>query len=156
MVVIAPRHPVRSREIQQQLSQLGINYAIRSQSQPIDTQTEVYLADTLGELKTLMAHARVVIMGGSFDNTGGHNLIEPAALARPIITGPSDDNIREDIKLLGDTVKQVPNVEACWQSVELLLSDPDAATSIGLRAREAVEKQSGTLDNYIAEIKPFL
>ena len=156
LIVIAPRHPARGRTIQQQLSQLGLNHATRSQSQPIDAQTQVYLADTLGELKALMAHARIVIMGGSFDNTGGHNLIEPAALARAIITGPSDDNIREDIKLLGDAIIQVPDVEACWQSVEDLLSNPEQATALGLQAREAVAKQSHILDNYLAEIKPYL
>jgi 3-deoxy-D-manno-octulosonic-acid transferase len=156
LIVIAPRHPARGRTIQQQLSQLGLSHATRSQSQPIDAQTQVYLADTLGELKALMAHARIVIMGGSFDNTGGHNLIEPAALARPIITGPSDDNIREDIKLLGDAIIQVADVEACWQSVEHLLSNPEQAVTLGLQAREAVAKQSHILDNYLAEIKPYL
>jgi len=156
LIVIAPRHPARSSTIQQQLSQLGLNYATRSRSQPIDAQTQVYLADTLGELKALMAHARIVIMGGSFDNTGGHNLIEPAALARTIITGPSDDNIREDIKLLGDAIIQVADVEACWQSVEHLLSNPEQATALGLQAREAVAKQSHVLDNYLTEISPYL
>jgi len=156
LIVIAPRHPARSNTIQQQLSQLGLNYATRSKSEPIDAQTQVYLADTLGELKALIAHARIVIMGGSFDNTGGHNLIEPAALARPIITGPSDDNIREDVKLLGDAIIQVPDVEACWQSVEHLLSNPEQATTLGLQAREAVAKQSHILDNYLAEIRPYL
>ncbi len=156
LLVIAPRHPVRSKAIQQQLSQLGVSYATRSRSQPIDAQTQVYLADTLGEMKALMAHARIVIMGGSFDNTGGHNLIEPAALARPIITGPSDDNIREDIKSLGDAIIQVPDVAACWQSVERLLNNPEQATTLGLRAREAVAQQSHILGNYLAEIKPWL
>jgi 3-deoxy-D-manno-octulosonic-acid transferase len=156
LIVIAPRHPARSNTIQQQLTQLGLNYATRSQSEPIGAQTQVYLADTLGELKALIAHARIVIMGGSFNNTGGHNLIEPAALARPIITGPSDDNIREDIKLLGDAIIQVPDVEACWQSVEHLRGNPEQATTLGLQAREAVAKQSHILDNYLAEIKPWL
>ena len=156
LIVIAPRHPTRSRSIQQQLSQLGISFATRSQSQSIEAQTQVYLADTLGELKTLMAHARIVIMGGSFDNTGGHNLIEPAALACPVITGPSDDNIREDIKLLGDAVIQVPDVATCWQQVEHLLNNPAEATSLGLRAREATRQQSHMLADYLNEIKPCL
>ena len=101
LLVIAPRHPSRSREIQRLLSQLGFNYATRSRSEAITTETRVYLADTLGELKAFMAHAQIVIMGGSFDQTGGHNLIEPAALGCALITGPSDSNIRDDIALLG-------------------------------------------------------
>ena len=158
LIVIAPRHPKRSKAIQQQLSQLGVNYATRSLSQSIDSQTEVYLADTLGELRALMLHARIVIMGGSFDQTGGHNLIEPAALACAIITGPSDDNIREDIKLLGQDkgIIQVTDVDACWQAVEHLLNNPDAATRLGKQAQQAVQTQANILNAYLDEIRPRL
>jgi 3-deoxy-D-manno-octulosonic-acid transferase len=158
LIVIAPRHPQRRKTIQQQLSQLGVKYSTRSLGQVIDSQTEVYLADTLGELKALMTHARIVIMGGSFDQTGGHNLIEPAALACAIITGPSDDNIREDIKLLGKArgIIQVPDMDACWQAVEHLLNNPDVATRLGVQAQQAVLAQSGILDAYLNEIEPWL
>ena len=158
LIVIAPRHPKRSKAIQQQLAQLGVNYSTRSQAQAINSQTEVYLADTLGELKALMLHARIVIMGGSFDQTGGHNLIEPAALACAIITGPSDDNIREDIKLLGkgSGIIQVPDVEACWQTVEHLLNNPEQATKLGVQAQQAVQTQANILNSYLDEIKAFL
>jgi len=158
LVVIAPRHPQRRKAIQQQLSQLGVKYSTRSLGQVIDSQTEVYLADTLGELKALMTHARIVIMGGSFDQTGGHNLIEPAALACAIITGASDDNIREDIKLLGKDrgIIQVPDMDACWQAVEHLLNNPDVATRLGVQAQQAVLAQSSILDAYLNEIEPWL
>ncbi len=158
LIVIAPRHPKRSKSIQQQLSKLAISYATRSLAQDIDSQTEVYLADTLGELRALMEHARVVIMGGSFDHTGGHNLIEPAALACAIITGPSDDNIREDIKLLGQDkgIIQVADMDACWQVIDHLLDNPDAATRLGTAAQQVVQTQSGMLDSYLDEIKPWL
>ena len=86
LIVIAPRHPKRSLAIQKTLSDTGIRFAVRSKNQAIDKDTEVYLADTLGELRALMAHAQLVVMGGSFDQTGGHNLIEPAGLGGPVIT----------------------------------------------------------------------
>jgi 3-deoxy-D-manno-octulosonic-acid transferase len=158
LLVIAPRHPQRSKEIQQHLSQLGLDYSIRSLSQAITPQTQVYLADTLGELKALMAHAQIVVMGGSFDKSGGHNLIEPAALGCAIITGPSDSNIREDIDLLGDGkgIIQVPDVTACWQKIEYLLADPDQARELGVEAQQAVRQKAGILEDYLREIKPFL
>jgi len=158
LLVIAPRHPSRSKALQQQLSQLGIDYATRSLSQTVNQQTEVYLADTLGELKALMAHARIVIMGGSFDQTGGHNIIEPAALGCPIITGPSDANIREDIELLGKGrgIIQAPDIAVCWQKIEYLLSNPDQARALGKQACQAVNQKAGILENYITEIKPYL
>jgi len=158
LIVIAPRHPTRSKVIQQQLSQLGLNYAIRSLSQAITAQTEVYLADTLGELKALMAHARVVVMGGSFDQSGGHNIIEPAALACAIITGPSDSNIREDIALLGDGVGifQVRDMAECWEKITLLLDNLDQSKALGEQALQAVRNQAEILDRYLTEIKFYL
>ena len=158
LIVIAPRHPTRSKAIQQQLSQLGLNYSVRSLSQSITAQTEVYLADTLGELKALMAHARVVVMGGSFDQSGGHNIIEPAALGCAIITGPSDSNIREDIALLGDGVGiyQVQDMAECWEKITLLLDNPDRLRELGDHALSTVRNQSAVLDRYLAEIQPYL
>jgi len=158
LLVVAPRHPQRSKEIQQQLSQLGLDYAVRSLSQAITPQTRVYLADTLGELKALMAHAQIVIMGGSFDRTGGHNLIEPAALGCAIITGPSDSNIRNDIALLGDGVGifQVGDIAECWEKITLLLDKPDQRKQLGQQALKAVRSQADVLDSYLAEIRPFL
>jgi 3-deoxy-D-manno-octulosonic-acid transferase len=158
LLVIAPRHPTRSKALQQQLSQLGIDYATRSLSQAIKPQTEVYLADTLGELKALMAHARIVIMGGSFDQTGGHNIIEPAALGCPIITGPSDENIREDIELLGKDsgIIQAADIDVCWQKIDYLLSNPDQARALGKQACQAVSQKTGILEDYLTEIKPYL
>ena len=158
LLVIAPRHPTRSKALQQLLSQLGIDFATRSLSQAVNPRTEVYLADTLGELKALMAHARIVIMGGSFDQTGGHNIIEPAALGRPIITGPSDANIREDIELLGDGsgIIQAADIGVCWQKIEYLLSNPDQARELGKQACQAVSQKAGILEGYLNEIKPYL
>ena len=158
LIVIAPRHPTRSKAIQQQLSQLGLNYSVRSLSQSITEQTEVYLADTLGELKGLMAHARVVVMGGSFDQSGGHNIIEPAALGCAIITGPSDSNIREDIALLGDGVGiyQVQDMAECWEKINDLLNDPDQAFALGNHAQQAINQAADILDAYLAEIQPYL
>ncbi|MCP4278248.1 MAG: 3-deoxy-D-manno-octulosonic acid transferase, partial [Gammaproteobacteria bacterium] len=80
LLVIAPRHPKRSAVIQKQLAHMGINLAVRSKHHDINLRTQVYLADTLGELKSFMAFADIVIMAGSFDKSGGHNIIEPAKL----------------------------------------------------------------------------
>ena len=60
LLVLAPRHPDRSTEIQTLIERLGMTCSVRSKAEPITQETEVYLADTLGELKSFMAHARVV------------------------------------------------------------------------------------------------
>ena len=156
LIVIAPRHPQRSETIQKYLSAQTINHAVRSNGEAITADTEVYLADTLGELKALMAYAELVIMGGSFDQTGGHNLIEPASLGCAIITGPSDSNIVNDIRLLGDGVIQVEDMRECWDKIEYLLNNPVAAKTLGEKARKIILNQDDILGTYLREIKRFL
>ena len=158
LIVIAPRHPKRNYDIQQQLNQLGIKYSVRSLSQPVTNNTEVYLADTLGELKQFMAYAQVVVMGGSFDQTGGHNLIEPANLGCAIITGPSDNNIQQDIELLGQSrgVLQVDNMSSCWDQIDDLIRNPAKAEALRTSAKAAVLQQANIGQAYLAEIKPYL
>jgi len=158
LLVLAPRHPERRAEIEQQLAALGLKYAVRSRAEPVAPDTEVYLADTLGELTSLMAHARVVVMGGSFDSTGGHNLVEPASLGCAIITGPSDANIAADIEMLGNGrgVLQVAGIEDCWQRVADLLQHPERAAALGREARERLDAQPDVVELYLAEIRPYL
>jgi len=109
-------------------------------------------------LKSLLAHARVVIMGGSFDDTGGHNLIEPASLGCAIVTGPSDGNIRDDIEMLGNGhgVIQVDDADACWQIVANLLEQPERAQALAREARARLARQPDILQAYLDAITPRL
>jgi 3-deoxy-D-manno-octulosonic-acid transferase len=157
LLVIAPRHPNRSSAIQKQIDQFGLAYAVRSESQTVAKDTQVYLADTLGELKSLMAYARIVVMGGSFDNTGGHNLNEAAALGRAIITGPSDSNIAEDIDMLGNGkgILQVASMQQCWQVIRNLLDHPERAETLGLEAKNRLARQPDIISIYLQAIEPW-
>lgn len=158
LLVIAPRHPARSSAIQAQIEALGLRCSVRSQGQPVSAHTEVYLADTLGELAALMAHAQIVVMGGSFDDTGGHNLIEPASLGCAIITGPSDSNISDDIEMLGvgQGLLQVDSIEACWNSILTLLDDPAEARALGCEAQTRLARQPDILQAYLDALVPYL
>jgi 3-deoxy-D-manno-octulosonic-acid transferase len=158
LMVIAPRHPTRSKSIQADIDSLGMNYAVRSKAQPVTLETEVYLADTLGELGSLMAHARIVIMGGSFDDTGGHNLIEPASIGCAIITGPSDSNISADIEMLGidQGVLQVKSIDACWSAVTTLLAQPERARALALEAKSRLARQPDILRQYLQVLQTYL
>jgi 3-deoxy-D-manno-octulosonic-acid transferase len=158
LLVIAPRHPARSKAIQAEIDGLGLRYAVRSQSQPVTAETEVYLADTLGELSQLMTHAEVVIMGGSFDDTGGHNLIEPASLGCAIISGPSDSNVAADIKMLGagQGIIQVDDIVACWSAIMDLLEQPERARALAKEAQDRLARQPDILQVYLDAIAPHL
>jgi len=156
LLVIAPRHPQRSAEIEREIASLGLRYALRSKADRLDSSTEVYLADTLGELTSLMAFAQIVVMGGSFDRTGGHNLIEAASLGCATITGPSDSNIREDIDMLGDGIEQVQDMAQCWRLIEHLLQDPARTRALGRKAQARLDQQPDVIGRYLETIEQWL
>ena len=97
-------------------------------------------------------------MGGSFDDTGGHNLIEPASLGCAIVTGPSDSNIRDDIELLGNGqgVIQVDSAAACWQAVASLLEQPERARALARAAQARLARQPDILQAYLDALTPRL
>ena len=97
-LILVPRHPARSPEIAAALSRDGYRFALRSQGREPDRDTDLYLADTLGEMGLFLRLADVVVMGGSFSAAlekppvGGHNPLEPARLGKPAVTGPDMTN----------------------------------------------------------------
>lgn len=158
LAVIAPRHPQRADTIRKELKALDIKLIQRSKVECIDADTRFYLADTLGELKALMSHARLVVMGGSFTDIGGHNILEPAQLGKAVLTGPSDHNIQADIELLCQhrAIIQVNNIHELEQQLRLLLTHPEDLQQLAVNALAITEQQTHVLENYIAEINQFL
>ena len=96
VLVLAPRHPERFREVEKLLSDRSVAYTKRSDLNGTSNGAcQIVLLDTLGELATLYAIASVVFIGGSLVPTGGHNILEPALFRKPILFGPSMSNFRE-------------------------------------------------------------
>jgi len=151
LLVIAPRHPNRSDSIQKQLTELGINYSVRSKAEPITEQTRVYLADTLGELNRFMAYADFVFMGGSLIKHGGQNLLEPARLGKTVFCGPHMFNFKDEIELLlkHKACIQVSNIDELKRAFTECLKQVEQCAETGNRAKAILEQQSGTLDNYL-------
>ena len=97
-LLIAPRHPERFNEVAGLISQSGFKLARRSELRRAATkgdQSDVILLDTIGELAAVYRFAAVVFVGGSLVPRGGHNIIEPALYAKPIIVGPHTENFRQ-------------------------------------------------------------
>ena len=158
LTVIAPRHPQRAGEILKTLKPLDMAISQRSQHQPVTPHTRIYLADTLGELKALIAHAQLVIMGGSFNSSGGHNLLEAARLGKAVITGPSDDNIRQDVDWLQQhqAVIQVDGTDQLEQELDRLLKDRNKRDLLGANALQAVKTREHVLEDYLDAINAYL
>ncbi|MFP4155570.1 MAG: 3-deoxy-D-manno-octulosonic acid transferase [Halothiobacillaceae bacterium] len=149
LLVIAPRHPERRGEILRALS--GLNVALRSRGDPVGPDTEVYLADTLGELPGFMAFARLVFMGGSLVPKGGHNPLEPAALGAPVLTGPNLDNFLDEYALLDEVgaLRRVGDSAQLAEAIAALWDDAPARDRMATAGRSVIVRQAGILDAYL-------
>ncbi len=158
LLVIAPRHPERSAKIQQALYALNINLAVRSKNQEVTSDTQVYLADKLGEMNMWLSHAEVVFMGGSLVPVGGHNLLEPAAAALPIVSGPHLNNFQEEADLLLATgnLQQAGTAEEVIAMVADLISQPQQRKQLGQAGRAAVLIKADVLQHYIEALRHLI
>ncbi len=97
LLILVPRHPERFLSVRTLLEQTGLSVITRSSQQAITDATQVYLGDSMGEMMVLLGAADVCFIAGSLvgDKVGGHNLLEPAALKKPILNGPSYFNFKQ-------------------------------------------------------------
>ena len=161
LLVLAPRHPNRFGEVAAWLERQGIAFTRRSQSSAPGAAREgcnVLLLDTLGELLYFYAAADVAFVGGSLAPIGGHNLLEPAALGLPILTGPNNSNGEEVARLLLDcgAAKVVRNAAELGSRVTELLSDQALRLEMGQRGRAAVDRNRGALEKLMTLIASLL
>ncbi len=158
LLVIAPRHPPRFAEVGSRLEARGVRLARRSRGETCDAQTEVLLLDTLGELLDFYAAADVVFVGGSLVPAGGHNLLEPAALGRPILTGPHQSSAAEVARLLTErgALQIVHDARELGEGVARLLASAETRARMGERASAVVDENRGALGRLLALIEPLL
>ena len=139
-VVVVPRHPERGAEVAEALQALGWRIAWRSKAEAVGPEVEAYVADTLGELGLFYRLADAVVLGGAFlEGLSGHNPLEPARFARPIVTGPHHDSFAEIYAdLIGEkAVLIAPGRAELKAALQALLAEPGVAEALGRRA-EAV------------------
>jgi 3-deoxy-D-manno-octulosonic-acid transferase len=124
----------------------------------LPNETAVLLVDTLGELATLYASADVAFVGGSLVPIGGHNLLEPAALGLPVLTGPSYFNSKEIALLLlhHGAALQVAGAKDLAATLLRLLDEPAERRRIGLIGKGIVESNRGSVERLLALIEPSL
>jgi 3-deoxy-D-manno-octulosonic-acid transferase len=165
LLVLAPRHPPRFDEVAQSLTQAGLRFVRRSQDgDGLEAHTQaaqecaVVLLDSLGELLAFYAAADVAFVGGSLVPIGGHNLLEPAALGVPILTGPNNSNSAEIARLLIErgAAEVVNDAAQLGARLNVLLADPGARERMGAAGRVTVEVNRGALANLVSLIEPLL
>lgn len=150
-LILAPRHPDRFQKILELCKKMGLSVATRSEKTLIMPNIAILLVDTIGELQMIYAAADIAFVGGSLIPVGGHNLIEPAALGLPILTGPHLHNFTEIGKLLQSAgAAQVVNDAAeIADAVIALCSAQALREKIGKCAKETIEANRGALKKHL-------
>ena len=160
LLVIAPRHPNRFGEVAAQLVSRGVRFIRRSQAPAAGAiaEAEVMLLDSLGELLDFYAASDVAFVGGSLVPIGGHNLLEPAALGLPILTGPNNSNSADAARLLigNGAVQVVQNPQELADKVVTLLAEPETRTRMGAAGRAFVEANKGALVKLLGLVVPLI
>lgn len=150
-LILAPRHPDRFQKIAELCTQFKLKIATRSQKTPIESDTDVLLVDTIGELQMIYAAADIAFVGGSLAPIGGHNLIEPAALGLPILTGPNLHNFTEISRLLQNAgaAQIITDSNSIADAVIALCSAKELREKMGKRAQETIEANRGALQKHV-------
>jgi 3-deoxy-D-manno-octulosonic-acid transferase len=155
VLVIAPRHPERRAAILKQFMSLGMGISVRSRGEAVTSDTHIYLADTLGELHTLMAHATLVFMGGSLVPRGGHNILEPARLGKAILVGPHMDNFADETQslLAAKAIFMVQDDHELASALERLQADSNLRAALESRAAAFMAKQADVEQVYLERLE---
>ncbi len=158
VTVIVPRHVARGREIARSMARFGLNVRLRSEHDAPDDGTDIYIADTMGELGLFYRLAPVVFIGGSLVPHGGQNLLEAAKLGCAVIHGPHMENFRDiagEMHAAGATVT-ADSADRIASEVGLLLADGARARQRAEAAAKVADGKTGILDAVMKELAPIL
>tara|TARA_Y100001933_G_scaffold145252_1_gene143782 strand:- start:9 stop:1232 length:1224 start_codon:yes stop_codon:yes gene_type:complete len=158
LLVVVPRHPERLGDILSNLPLSMINIAIRSKGDKIRNSTQVYIADTHGELNHLMAHCEFVIMGGSLVDHGGQNFLEAASYGKSIIVGPFMYNFIDETEefLKNNSMIMVKNSKSLKHVFERLLKSKQRRELFGNNAKKLLQSKINIVCKYRDVVKNYL
>ncbi len=158
LLILVPRHPERFDKVAELCEKYGFRIARRSQIEPYTQDIQIFLGDTLGELLLFYATSDVAFVGGSLIPVGGHNLLEPAALGVPSLTGGHMHNFTEIFRLMREerATIQVNDADELAKRVEAWFADPAERVAVGERGRAVVARNRGALERHLDEVAKLL
>jgi 3-deoxy-D-manno-octulosonic-acid transferase len=156
--VIVPRHPHRGEAIARIIAAAGLHAGMRSREELPTATTDIYVADTMGELGLFYRLAPIVFMGGSLVEHGGQNPIEAVKLGASIVHGPHVFNFTDVYEALDSAggARQADTQEALVKQIGQLLADPSARELSVAASERVVEQLGGALDRTLAALEPYL
>lgn len=158
LLVLVPRHPDRAQAIAALVRRAGLTLARRTEAGPGVGTFDVFLVDTIGELPVYYAAADVAFVGGSLVQVGGHNMLEPASLGVPIVTGPSLFNFADIVEMLqsGSGIDVCGDREKLLQVVYDYLSDANLRYQKGQCAKAVFERNQGATSRIMSILERLI
>lgn len=158
LLVIAPRHPERFIDVKKLCEQLQLAVVMRTSGNEINTETDIYLADTMGELKMLYAASDVAFVGGSMVPTGGHNILEASAVGIPVMFGPYMTNFKEIARgvLSGKAAVQCQNKEDIVNAMLALHEQPAYRAELAEKGLLFVRQNQGAIARIYAMLSQVI
>ena len=157
-LLLAPRHIKRTKNVQNLIKSFNFSYNLYSKNKQFSDNSDILLLDVMGELAKLYAKIDVAFIGGSFNNTGGHNPLEAIIFDKPTISGPSIKNFRDIYAILkmNNAAFVVNNEEEFFEIAKKLLLDENYYQEIKNNANKAFKNQQGALNFVIDKLKKVI
>lgn len=154
LLLLVPRHPERFSEVERLIVGNDLKPITRSSGLKCAGETDVFLLDSMGELKLFYAAADLAFVGGSMVPVGGHNILEPAALGVPVMFGPYMDNFREiQVNVLAaEAAVQCFNEAEILSNVDYFHQNPTASDALVQRGLQFVADNKGALEKIVTLI----
>ncbi|MCY1259487.1 3-deoxy-D-manno-octulosonic acid transferase [compost metagenome] len=151
LLILVPRHPERFNGVYELCRREGFASVRRSSGEAVTMDTSVLLGDTMGELLFLYALADIAFVGGSLVENGGHNLLEPAALGKPVLSGPHLFNFLEIAAQLREVgaLREVADAAALAAAVEQLWDHPESAKRMAEAGLGVMRANQGALQQLL-------
>lgn len=158
LLILVPRHPERFPDAIKMVRDAGLSYTTRSSGEVPSASTQVVVGDTMGELMLLYGIADLAFVGGSLVERGGHNPLEAAAHAVPVLMGPHTFNFKDICARLAqaDGLITVTDVDSLTKEITSLLTDEDYRNFYGRHAVEVLHQNQGALQLLLQLLEPYL
>jgi 3-deoxy-D-manno-octulosonic-acid transferase len=155
LLILVPRHPERFGSVFELCQRQGFSTQRRSSGAPLAAGDQVLLGDTMGELLFLYALADLAFVGGSLVANGGHNLLEPAALGKPVLSGPHLFNFLEIAAQLREAgaLREVADADDLAQQIEQLWRAPEATQAMREAGLAVMQRNQGALARLLAGLE---
>jgi 3-deoxy-D-manno-octulosonic-acid transferase len=158
VLLLVPRHPERFSSVADLIRKRGFSQVARTEQRPCNPDDQVFLGDTMGELLLFYGASDIALVAGSLVPIGGHNLLEPAALGLPILTGQYVFNAQEiaDEFIARSASRMVTDNGQLASEVSRLLESRREAHALGVAAKSLIERNRGSVNHLLGLLQPLL